>query len=71
MWKMTLKQRRRHGELLGQLDKLRRNPFAIVPTDFVEGDDPEQDKKYQETFTAIKTVVEEIQALETAVADNA
>ncbi len=70
MWKMTLKQRRRHGELLNQLDKLRRDPYAKVPADYQPGKDEEEDAKYKKVFESLKSVVEEIQALETSVRDQ-
>ncbi len=67
---MTLKQRRRHGELLDQLDGLRRDPYARVPADYQQGQDEEEDAKYERVFEALKSVVEEIQALEESVRDR-
>ena len=66
MWQMTLKQRRRHSELMKQLDNLKRNPYLNVPDDYTFDEDPEEDKKYYQTMESFKSLVEEIHALEVA-----
>ena len=70
MWNMTLKQRRRHGELMTELDKLKRNPYAMVPSGYSAGEDEAEDEKYKQVLALIKKVVEELQAIEAAVRDN-
>ena len=66
MWQMTLKQRRRHSELMKQLDNLKRNPHLKVPDDYAFDEDPEEDKKHYQAMESFKSLVEEIHALEVA-----
>ena len=69
MWKMTLKQRRRRGELVSELDALKRNSYSQIPADYVLGENPEEDKKYEDALKTLKTIVEEMHAIETAARD--
>ena len=64
MWKMTLKQRRRHSELLAQLHALKKNPYIKVPPGYVPGANPEEDTKYQAALESLNSLVEEIYQLE-------
>ncbi len=64
MWQMTLKQRRRHGELMSTLDRLKRDPYAKIPEGYVEGESPEEDEKYKQAFEELKSIIEEIYELE-------
>jgi hypothetical protein len=66
MWKMTLKQRRRHSELMKELDKLKRDPYLMVPESYTFGEDLEEDEKYQTVLASFKSVVEEINNIEVA-----
>ena len=66
MWQMTLKQRRRHSELMTQLDNLKRNPYVKVPDGYTFDEDPEEDKKHYQAMESFKSLVEEIHALEVA-----
>lgn len=61
---MTLKQRRRHGELMGEMDAFRRNPHAKVPDGYVFGEDEDEDARYTETRANLKAVIEELHELE-------
>ena len=70
MWKMSLKQRRRHTELLGRLDELKRNPYCKVPDGYVFGENEEEDAKYSEALQSLKTVLEEMHELNMAVQDR-
>ncbi len=69
MWKMTIKQRKRHSELMREFDQIKRNPYLQLPADYEVGKDPEEDKKYESAQERFKQVVEEIHALEEAVRD--
>ena len=64
MWRMTLKQRRRHSELLAQFEKMKKDPYLQPPADYEIGADPEEDKKYTSAFSAMNALLEEIQKLE-------
>ncbi len=64
MWKMTLKQRRRHSELLDQLHALKKNPNIKVPPGYVPGENPEADEKHQTALKSLESLVEEIYQLE-------
>lgn len=64
MWKMTLKQRRRHGELMGQLENMRNNAYLWPPEDYVAGDNEEEDEKYQTAQKTFQALVEELHQLE-------
>ncbi len=69
MWKMNLKQRRRHGELVKQLDELRRSPYCKVPDGYKYGENEEEDAKYSEALESLKAVLEEMHELDMAVRD--
>ena len=66
MWKMTLKQRRRHGELVAEFDKLKKSPYINVPEDYEFGRDEEEDKKYEGTIKEINRVLMEMHQIEEA-----
>jgi hypothetical protein len=61
---MTLKQRRRHGELLAQLDALKKNPYIKIPPGYTPGEKPEEDEKYKAALDSLNSLVEEIYMLE-------
>ena len=67
---MTLKQRRRHGELMKDLDTLKRDPYLKVPDDYTFDENPEEDKKYYQAMESFKSLVEEIHALEVAASER-
>ena len=52
---MTLKQRRRHRELVAEFDRLKPK---LPPIDFELGKDSEQDEQYREVLEAFNIVVE-------------
>ena len=58
---MTLKQRRRHRELVADFDRLKPD---LPPIDFEPGKDPEQDVQYREVIEAFNKVVEEMHSIE-------
>ena len=60
---MTLKQRRRHRELVAEFDRLKPK---LPPIDFELGKDSEQDEQYREVIEAFNIVVEEMHAIEEA-----
>ena len=64
MWRMTLKQRRRHSELMDQFEKLKKDPYLQPPGDYEVGTDPEEDKKYEKAISAMNALLEEIHQLE-------
>ncbi len=64
MWKMTLKQRRRHGELMGQLESMRNNAYLWPPEDYVPGNDEEEDEKFKTAQKTFQELVEELHQLE-------
>lgn len=66
MWRMTLKQRRRHRELVTEFDRLKQNPYLQVPEDYEVGQDPEEDERYREVIEAFNRVVEEMHQIEEA-----
>jgi hypothetical protein len=66
MWRMTLKQRRRHGVLMARLDDFKRNPYAKVPDGYEFGANEEEDALYTEALETLTTLVEEIHGLEVA-----
>ena len=66
MWRMTLKQRRRHGELMSQLSKLRSDPYVVMPEDYTPGEDSAEDEKYSRALESLKSLVEELHELEVA-----
>ena len=63
---MTLKQRRRHRELVAEFDRLKVSPYLRPPEDYEPGKDPEEDEKYRSTMEAMEKVVTEMHALEEA-----
>lgn len=65
MWRMTLKQRRRHSELMAEFERLKKDPYLQPPPDGYEpGADPEEDRKYEDAINAMNTLLEEIHQLE-------
>lgn len=64
MWKMTLKQRRRHSELVVRFDQLKNSKYINVPEDYVFGDNPEEDEKYETTINELNDVIQEIHDIE-------
>lgn len=70
MWQMTLKQRRRRGELIAQLDQLKRDPYSRVPKGYTLGEDQEEDEKYIKVLESLKSLVEELHELEVAARDG-
>ena len=58
---MTLKQRKRHRELVNEFDRLKPR---LPPIDYEQGQDPEQDEQYQEVIEAFQKVVEEMHEIE-------
>ncbi|MGV0033543.1 MAG: hypothetical protein ACNYPE_00800 [Candidatus Azotimanducaceae bacterium WSBS_2022_MAG_OTU7] len=61
---MTLKQRRRHGELMGQLEGMRNDAYLWPPENYVPGEDEEEDTKYQKAQKTFQTLVAELHQLE-------
>lgn len=70
MWKMSLKQRRYHGELIKQLDQLKSSPYSSVPDGYIFGEDKDEDAKYEAALASLKTVLEEMHELNKAVNDR-
>ena len=66
MWKMPLKQRRRHGELVTEFDRLKKNPYLQVEEDYQFGQNAEEDEKYREVIEAFNKVVTEMHEIEEA-----
>jgi hypothetical protein len=64
MWRMTLKQRRKHGELMAQLHALKKNPYVKIPPGYIPGEKPEEDDKYKAALDSLNSLVEEIYLLE-------
>ena len=58
---MTLKQRKRHRELVGEFDRLKPK---LPPMDYEQGKDPEQDEKYREIIEQFQKIVEEMHEIE-------
>lgn len=63
---MTLKQRRRHGEILARIDQLKRGAYAKPPQGYEFGINPEEDAKYMEVLEAVAALVEEAYEIEAA-----
>ena len=63
MWKMTLKQRRRHSELVARFDQLKKSPYLVLPEGYEMGKDPEEDEKYKSAIEAMNAVVQEMHEL--------
>jgi len=61
---MTLKQRRRHGELMGQLEGMRYNAYLWPPENYAPGDNEEEDEKYQKAQETFQSLVQELHQLE-------
>ena len=61
---MTLKQRRRHSELVDRFDALKKNPYINVPEDYQEGENPDEDEKYRSAIQELNEVIREIHELE-------
>jgi|TARA_B110000977_G_scaffold20175_1_gene24217 hypothetical protein len=70
MWKMTLKQRRQHGELVARLDVLKKSPYSSVPAGYSFGEDAEEDKKYEDALANLATVLEEMHDLDQKVSEQ-
>ena len=66
MWQMTLKQRRRHRELVAEFDRLKQSPYLQVAEDYEVGKDPEEDEKYRAVIEAFNAVVTEMHEIEEA-----
>lgn len=64
MWKMTLKQRRRHSELMSQLERMRNNQYLWPPADYMVGKNEEEDEKFRQAQAAFQALVEELHQLE-------
>ena len=65
MWRMTLKQRRRHSELMAEFERLKKDPYLQPPPeDYEVGANPDEDKKYEASINAMNTLLEEIHQLE-------
>ena len=58
---MTLKQRRRHRELVAEFDRLKPK---LPPIDFEPGKDADQDEQYREVIEAFNRIVEEMHLIE-------
>ena len=70
MWKMTLKQRRRQGELIARLDELKRDRYSQLPKGYTLGENQGEDEKYIKALESLKSVVEELHELEAAARDS-
>ncbi|MDG1444226.1 MAG: hypothetical protein P8R02_16225 [Pseudomonadales bacterium] len=70
MWKMTLKQRRQHGELVARLDVLKKSPYSSVPAGYSFGEDTEEDKKYEDALASLAAVLEEMHDLDQKVSEQ-
>ncbi|MFT7245353.1 MAG: hypothetical protein ACI82A_002721 [Candidatus Azotimanducaceae bacterium] len=64
MWKMTLKQRRRHGELMAQIEDMRNKANLWPPKGYASGENEEEDVKYQKTMATFQELIEELHQLE-------
>ena len=64
MWKMTLKQRRRHGELMAQIEDMRNNAYLWPPEGYASGENEEEDEKYQKAMETFRELIEELHQLE-------
>ena len=70
MWQMTLKQRRKHGEIISKLDELHRNKYSKVPNGYIFAENPEEDAKYNSCLETLKELLQELHDLEEAVRDR-
>ena len=66
MWKMTLKQRRGHGELMCQLEGMKKNAYLWPPENYTVGENQEEDEKYKKAQETFQALVEELHELEEA-----
>ncbi|MFT6518823.1 MAG: hypothetical protein ACJATP_002492 [Candidatus Azotimanducaceae bacterium] len=64
MWKMTLKQRRRHSELMNSAEALKRDKHYRPPQGYKPGEDAVEDAKYVKVFEAFQAIITELQELE-------
>lgn len=64
MWRMTLKQRRRHGELMARLEKLKQSPYLQPPDGYEVGKDPDEDEKYRSLQEEFMQALEELHEIE-------
>ena len=64
MWKMTLKQRRRHSELMNSAEALKRDKHYRPPQGYKSGEDTVEDAKYVKVFEAFQAIITELQELE-------
>ncbi|MFT7220159.1 MAG: hypothetical protein ACI8Z1_001776 [Candidatus Azotimanducaceae bacterium] len=64
MWKMTLKQRRRHGELMKQIEGMRNNAYLWPAEDYVPGENEEEDEKYEKAMATFQELIEETHQIE-------
>jgi hypothetical protein len=64
MWKMTLKQRRRHGELMKQVDGMRNDVYLWPPKNYKAGENEEEDEKYEKVRVTLQALIEELHQLE-------
>jgi hypothetical protein len=64
MWRMTLKQRRRHGELMTLLQKMKKDPYLLIPKNYQVDENPEEDGKYKAVQEKFQALVEELHQLE-------
>lgn len=66
MWKMTLKQRRRHSQLMARLEAMKQSPYLKLPKGYKPGEDPAEDQKYREAQEAFMQAAQEVHAIEEA-----
>lgn len=64
MWKASLKERRRHRELMAKLESMKQEPYLWVPDGYAAGEDPGEDEKYRRAQEAFLKIVQEIDELE-------
>ncbi|MFT4798636.1 MAG: hypothetical protein ACI8PP_002866 [Candidatus Pseudothioglobus sp.] len=64
MWKMTLKQRRRHGELMKQVDGMRNDAYLWPPKNYKAGENEAEDEKYEKVRVTLQALIEELHQLE-------
>ena len=68
---MTLKQRRRHSELIDRFEAIKKSPYINVPEGYEVGANPEEDEKYRSIMEELNDVIREIHEIEeTARAGN-
>lgn len=64
MWKMTLKQRRRHRELEEAFARLKKDPYIVPPEDYEFGKDETEDEKYREVARQLGEIMTEMHEIE-------